>query len=43
MNGMAAGREPNGWVVIKLSEPRRERGPPGRQGRLDDSTLQSKR
>ena len=37
-------REPNDWVVIKLSEPRRERGPPaGSGGGGGDTTLQSER
>ena len=43
VNGMPPGRKANGRVVIKLSEPRRECGPPGEQGRPDNTTLQSER
>jgi len=44
MNGMTPGQRANGWaVVIKLSEPRRERGQPGGQGKLGDTTIQSER
>ena len=39
---MTPGREPNDWVVIELSEPRRERGLPGGSGGGGgDTTLQS--